>query len=65
MVQHWVSHLDIMMVFCLPLIKALNLALLMVNFLVSYFELIMDTHLVLMKELIWVILISDLLVPMK
>ena len=57
--------MDIMMVLCLPLIKASNLALLMVNFLVSYFELIVDTHLVLMKELIWVLLISDFLVPMK
>ena len=43
MFQHCVSHFYLLMGLCLPLMKALDLALTMVNCLVSHFELIMDT----------------------
>ena len=48
--HHWVSNLDILMVLCLPLMKASDLDLLMLKCLVSYFELIMDTHLGLIER---------------
>ena len=43
---------------CLTLMKVSNLALLMVNCLVLHLELMIDTHLGLMKELSWVFSVS-------
>ena len=61
-VQHWVSHLDILMGFCLILIKSSTSAVLMLNCLVLHLELNMNTRMGFINKFSWVLLLVDLIV---
>ena len=50
---------------CLPLMKASNLALLMVNCFVLHLYMMVNKYLGLIKEYIWVLLMADLIVIVK
>ena len=59
--QHWESQYDIPKDFCFTLMKTSNLAVMMMKCLVLHLELMMDTHLGLIKEFIWVFFILFML----
>ena len=63
--QHWDSHLDLLMVKRLDLMKESYLVLLMVNCLSQHLELQMESNLDLMKKLCWVLQSAPLMVVMK